>query len=170
MFTSDAIILVCRSPQSRCMRGGSRLWGCRSSRADDPGNFKPAILREFQTSVDTNSQAERRCPCASRPDNERPIRGARGSMNQPSPAAVGSIPVLGPTRRLPADNHEVFAHPNNGRVCARSIMGLKPDLPPFFIFSKLVQLLIVMRADSLQTHHLYNRHTPIAKGGPEFFR
>ena len=49
-------------------------------------------------------------------------------------------------------------------------MGLKPDLPPFFVFSKLIQLPGVMGADPLQTDHIDNRHTPVAKGGPEFFR
>ena len=72
----------------------------------NPGNSKPAILRNFETSVDTKRQAGRRFLGASRPDSKQQ-NGAHGGVcaPQPSPAArsvritrAGQAP--GPARQV----------------------------------------------------------------------
>ena len=49
----------------RVARARSRLWGYRPNRTSEPGNFKPAILRNFKpalTPKDKPEDASRRLP------------------------------------------------------------------------------------------------------------
>ena len=81
----------------RVARARSRLWGYRPNRTDDLGNFKPAILRNLKTSVDTKKQAGRRFPAppglAASSKNT-----AHGGVCAPQPSPAGDHPPapLGP--------------------------------------------------------------------------